>query len=102
MSNHIKSHIVLQIKDAPFGLFANQLNESTLKVFVKYVCDGAFKREFLSCSSLETNIKAADIFGKVSSFFESENLEWKNLAGCCTDGAPAMLGCNSGFQAFMK
>ena len=29
-------------------------------------------------------------------------MKWKNLAGCCTDGAPAMLGCNSGFQASVK
>ena len=26
----------------------------------------------------------------------------ENLAGCCTDGAPAMLGCNSGFKASVK
>ena len=26
----------------------------------------------------------------------------KHLAGCCTDGAPGMLGCNSGFQALVK
>ena len=71
-------------------------------VFAKYVYNGAFKKEFLFCSSLETNTKAADIFEKVSSFFESENLEWKNLAGCCTDGAPVMLDCNSGFEALVK
>ena len=48
------------------------------------------------------NTKAADIFEKVSSFFESEHLQWKNLAGCCTDVAPPMLSCNLGFQAFVK
>ena len=76
MSDDIKSQIVQQIKDASFGLFAIQLDESTdisscaqLMVFAKYVCNGAFKKEFLFCSSLEKNTKAADIFEKVSSFF---------------------------------
>ena len=101
--------MVQQIKDVPFDLFAIQLNEFTdvssyaqLMVFVKYVYNGAFKEEFFFCSSLETNVKAADIFEKFSSFFESEHLEWKTLAGCCTNRAPAMLGCNLGFQALVK
>ena len=38
----------------------------------------------------------------VSSFFESEHLEWKNLAGCRTDAALPMLSCNLGFQALVK
>ena len=37
-------------------------------VFVKYVYNGVYKEEFLFCSSLETNTKAAHIFEKVSSF----------------------------------
>ena len=53
-------------------------------------------------TALETNTKATDIFEKVLSFFESEDLEWQNLAGCCSDGAPAMLNCNAGFQTFVK
>ena len=109
MSDDIKSQIVQQIKDAPFGLFAIQLNESAdvsscaqLMIFVKYVYNGAFREEFLFCSSLKTNDKAPDIFKKVSSFFQSEYLERKNLAGCCTGAAPTMLGHNSGFQALVK
>ena len=109
MSNDIKTQVVQQIKDAPFGLFAIQLDESTdvsscaqLMVFVKYIYNSAFKEEFLFCSALEINTKATDIFEKASSFFESEDLEWQNLAGCCTDGAPAMLGCHSGFQTLVK
>ena len=26
------------------------------------------------------------------------DLDWKNICAICTDGAPAMLGCRSGFQ----
>ena len=71
-------------------------------VFAKYVCNDTFKEEFLFCSPLETTTKAADILEKVSTFFESENLDWKNLASCFTDGAPSMLGCHSGFQVSVK
>ena len=70
-------------------------------VFVKYVLVVHLRKIFF-CSSLETNTKATDIFEKISSFFESEHLEWKNLAGYCTDIAPAMLGYDSGFQALVK
>ena len=71
-------------------------------VFTKYIYNDTFKEEFLFCSSLETTTKAADILEKDSTFFQSENSEWKNLVGCCTDGAPSMLGCHSGFQALVK
>ena len=53
-------------------------------------------------SPFETTTKAADILEKILTFFESENLEWKNLTDCCTDGALSMLGCHSAFQALMK
>ena len=81
MSDDIKSRIAQQIKDAPFDLFAIQVGESIdvsscaqLMVFVKYICNGVCEDEFFFCSSLETNTKAAHIFEKVSSFFESEHL----------------------------
>ena len=108
MSLDIKSQIVQEIKTASFGPFAIQLDESTdisscaqLMVYARHVCNNAFKEEFLFCSALETITKAADVLNKVT-FFTTERLEWKNLAGCCNDGAPAMLGCNSGFQTSVK
>ena len=38
----------------------------------------------------------------MSTFFENNNLSWVNLWGICTDGAPAMIGSRSGFQALVK
>ena len=109
LSLDIKSQIVQEIKTAPFRPFAIQLDISTdislcaqLMVYARYVCNNALKEEFLFCSALETTAKAADILNKVTIFFLTEGLEWKNLAGCCSDGAPAILGCNSGFQALVK
>ena len=109
MAADIREQVVQEIKSAAFGLFLIQLDESTnvascsqLMVFVKYVHLNSFKEELLFCSRLEKTTKAVDVFEKVSSFFESENLLWENLCGCCTDGAPAMLGTKSGFQAYVK
>ena len=98
-----------RIKSAAFDLFSIQLDESTdvascsqLLVFARYVHSGSFKEEFLFCSPLEITTKASDILEKVSSFFESENLLWDNVCGCCTDGTPAMLRTKSGFQVCVK
>ena len=105
MSLDIKSQAVQKIKTALFGLLAIQLDVSScvqLMVYARYVCNNAFKEEFIFCSALETTTKATDILNKVTSIFTTEGLEWKYLAGCCTDDAPAMLGCNSGFQASVK
>ena len=109
MAADIRDQVVQEIKSAAFGLFSIQLDESTdvvscsqLMVFVKYVHLNSFMEELLFCSRLEKTTKAVDVFEKVSSFFESENLLWENLCGCCTDGAPAMLGTKSGFQAYIK
>jgi hypothetical protein len=58
--------------------------------------------EVLLCKPLETTTTARDVFKVVSNFFEEHGIEWKNLCAVCTDGAPAMLGCRSGFQALIK
>ncbi|XP_068219230.1 protein FAM200C-like [Palaemon carinicauda] len=86
-----------------------QLDESTdvsscsqLLVFVRYINSGDIKDEFLFCIELETTTKADDVMEKVSSFFQEEYLQWENVCGVCTDGAPAMLGSKSGFQSRVK
>ena len=68
----IKCQVVEEIKTAPFGLFAIQIDQSTdislcaqLVVFAKYVYNDTFKKEFIFCSPLETITKAADIQEKV-------------------------------------
>ncbi|XP_066952540.1 zinc finger BED domain-containing protein 5-like [Macrobrachium rosenbergii] len=45
---------------------------------------------------------ATDVMNAVSSFFDKHGLSWNNLVGITTDGAPAMLGSRSGFQAKVK
>jgi hypothetical protein len=60
------------------------------------------KIEFLFCKPLETTVTARDGFKVVSDSFEERNIKWKNVCAVCTDRAPAMLGCRSGFQALIK
>ena len=82
LSNDIKCQVVEKNKTALFGLFAIKIDKSTeiswcahLMVFTKYVYNDTFNEEFLFCLPLETTKKAADILEKVSTFFESENMD---------------------------
>ena len=106
MSKDIKEQVVEEILSAPFGLFSIQLDESTdcsqLMAFVRYIHSGKLKEEFLFCTALKSTIKASDILTTMSTFFENNNLSWVNLCGVCTDGAPAIIGSRSGFQALVK
>ena len=38
----------------------------------------------------------------VNDFFNENGLDWGNLVGITTDGAPTMLGSRSGFQTLVK
>ena len=109
MSNNILMQVVKQLKSSPFKLFSLQLDDSTdvssysqLLVYVRYVHEKKFKEDFLLCRELETTTKAQDVFELINRFFQENNIEWKNLCGVCTDGAPAMLGSRSGFQKLVK
>uniref|UniRef100_UPI00358F884D protein FAM200C-like n=1 Tax=Myxine glutinosa TaxID=7769 RepID=UPI00358F884D len=109
LSSDITGQVIAEIKDAAFGLFSIQLDESTdvsscsqLLAFVRYVKGDSIKEEFLFCRSLERNIRAVDVMEKVTEFFDHEELNWHNVCGVCTDGAPAMLGAKSGFQDVLE
>ena len=101
MSKNIKSKVISKINSSP--VFALQLNETTyvsnfsqLLVYVRYVADERINKEFLFCQPLETTSKAANVFQVLIDFFDKTKLYWSKLVGVCTDGAPAMIGANSG------
>ncbi|KAM4807621.1 zinc finger BED domain-containing protein 5-like [Rhinophrynus dorsalis] len=105
MSADIIDQVIQEIKSAPLGIFSIQLDESTdvancsqLLVYVRYINGGDFKDEFLFCKPLETTTTARDVFETTGSFLEKHEISWEKVCGVCTDGAPAMLGCRSGFQ----
>jgi len=102
MSEDVKKQVVNEIKASP--MFSFQVDESTdvsscaqLLVFVRYICSGDIKEEFLFCSELDTMTTSADIIKKMKTFFEAAGLQWENICGVCTDGAPAMMGSRSCF-----
>ncbi|XP_069616232.1 zinc finger BED domain-containing protein 5-like [Ranitomeya imitator] len=109
MSADILDQVIQEIKSAPLPIFSIQLDESTdvancaqLLVCARYINDGDFKDEFLFCKPLETTTTAHDIFDAVGSFLKAHNISWEKVCGVCTDGAPAMLGCRSGFQRLVQ
>ena len=107
MSDNIKSKVLSKIDSSP--VFALQLDESTdisnlsqLLVYVKYVADERINEEFLFCQPLETTSKTVDVFQMLIDFFDKTELSWSKLVGVCTDGAPAMIGANSGLISLVK
>ena len=109
MADDIKQQVVEELRSTPLGLFSIQLDESTdvagcaqLLVFVRYVHELELKDEFLFCHALESTTTGEDVFREVSGFLEQVGLSWGNVSGCTTDGAPAMLGVKSGFQARVR
>ena len=82
----------------PFDELTDVANCSRLLVYVRYIYGGDFKDEFLFCKPLETTTTARDVFNKVGSFLQNHDSPWGYVCSVCTDGAPAMLGCGSGFQ----
>ena len=75
---------------------------SQLMVFVRYAVSTSVKEELLFCSALDTNTKVLDVIEKVDHFFNEKGIAWKNLCGVRTDGAPTMLGSNSGFRVLVQ
>ena len=107
MSDNIKSKVLSKIDSSP--VFALQLDESTdisnlsqLLVYVRYVADERINEEFLFCRPLETTSKAVDVFQMLIDNFDKTELSRSKLVGVCTDGAPAMIGANSGSISLVK
>ena len=107
MADNIKDQVISKVRTA--GLFALQLDESTdvsscaqLLVYARYLQSNTFKDEFLCCLELSSRTRGEDVFEAVDDFFKVNCLQWSELCGSCTDGAPAMLGHHSGFQARVR
>ena len=97
------------VKDSKFG-FSMPLNESTditnnaqLLGYVRYTTqDNDVKTELLMCQELSSTTKGKDVFEVSDNFFKQNELDWKKLIGCTTDGAPSMLEPKSGFTIYVK
>ena len=108
MSGDIAEQIIAGVKDSKFG-FAIQLDESTdvakcsqLLVNVSYIHNNIVKTELLLSQALAATTKRKDVFDVLADFFKENEPDWSMLVGCTTDGAPAVLGRKSEFQAYVK
>ena len=98
ISQNIKEQVVDEIKKSPFVIWLDESTDvsqySQLLVFVRYVHEKNFKEELLFCKPLKLNTRAEDVLKAVNDFFLKLMifLNWGNLMGITTDGAPTMLG----------
>ena len=105
MSQDILLQVVEGVRSSP--LFSLQLDESTdisscaqLLVYARYIFENNVKVQYLFSEPLSTTCRE-DVFKIVKDFFEKHELDWKQLVGICTDGAPSMIGCRSGFKGLV-
>ena len=107
LANDIECQVLQKMQASPF--FAIQCNETTdiaqmsqLLVYVRFVGSTTIEEEMLFCRPLETTTKAEDVLKLVDAYFHEKDMKWERLVGVCTDGAPAMRGCRSGFIVKIK
>uniref|UniRef100_A0A0L8GBM5 DUF4371 domain-containing protein n=1 Tax=Octopus bimaculoides TaxID=37653 RepID=A0A0L8GBM5_OCTBM len=79
MPDNILSQVISKIKTSMFNYVTIQIDETTDMVDVAQIC-----------------------VYKVDQFFNTHGINWEYVASMCTDSAPAMLGCCSGFQTMVK
>ena len=101
--------MVSRFQNSIFSFFSIQLDKTTdvdnvaqICVYVLYAYDKHLEDEFWFCKTLNVSTTARKIFYKAYRFFYAHDIKWENAIGLCSDGAPAMLGCRSGFQALDK
>ena len=93
LSVDISDQVISEVKDSKYG-FSIQLDESTdvtnnaqLLVYVRYTQDNAVKTALLMSKELSGTTKGKDIFEALDNFFKLNELDWRKLIGCTTDGA---------------
>ncbi|CAH1966459.1 unnamed protein product [Acanthoscelides obtectus] len=99
----IRSQIINKVKLSPFCAIScdessDIVNCAQLVVYVRYIDGDIIQEENLYSQSLTAGTTSEDI----SNFVEKNDLEWKKLIGLCTDGAPSMIGVQSGLAKKLK
>lgn len=102
--------VSLKCKLAECDWYSLALDESTdatdtaqLAVFVRAVTPTiGIIEDLLGVCSMKDTTKGVDILKEVKQLLEAFDLPLSKLAGVTTDGAPAMVGSQSGFIALLK
>lgn len=75
------------------------MNEAILMGFVRYVNEEKISEDFFCYYSLPENTTGEAIFCAIEEKIKQYGLDWANVIGLCTDGAPAMTGWKKGLAA---
>ena len=59
-------------------------------------------KNFSSANLWKQTSKAANVFQALIDFLDKTKLSWSKPVGICTDGAPIMIGANSGLASLVK
>ena len=107
MSTDINEQVITEVQGSKYGFAildktTDVSNCAQLLVFVRYATKDSIQGVLLLSIKMRTTTKGEDVFELVDNFFKKNGLQWSKLVGCTTDGAPAMLGRKSGFQARVK
>ena len=102
LSEDILLQVVAAVKSSP--VYSLQLDESTdvascsqLFVYVRYFEGEVMREKYLFLDTLATTTRGQDVFRILEAFLLKYWLGWVALVGLCTDGAPSLIGCTSGF-----
>ncbi|XP_029654905.1 protein ZBED8-like, partial [Octopus sinensis] len=86
-----------------------QLDESTdisnvcqLVSYVRFVDDENIIDEFLFCLEMDGHTRGEDIFNIFDNFMKTNKIQWDKVGSICTDGAPVMIGHQSGLVTRIK
>ncbi|XP_036357556.1 protein ZBED8-like [Octopus sinensis] len=106
MGQDVESQLIEKLKLRKFSL---QMDESTIRdsealllTYVRYIDHEEFQEEMLFCESFETTTTANDIYIKIKHYLDANKIPKENLLACAADGAPAMMGKNTGCLKMMK
>ena len=105
----IADQVISSVKDPKYE-FSMQLDESMditnnaqLLVYTRYTTQNYdAETKLLMSKELSSTTKGKDVFEVLYNFFKQDEIDWKKMIGCTTDGAPSMLGRKSGFSTYVE
>lgn len=107
MARDVKNQLVARLKKSVY--FTLQFDESTdvaneaiLVGFVRYAHEEKILEDIFCFYSLPDRTTGERIFQAIEQKINEYQLDFKNVIGLCTDGAPAMLGVNVGLAKRMS
>ena len=102
----VELQLIEKLKSQKFSLQIDECtvrkSEALLLAYVRYIDKEKFQEEMLFCQSLETTTRGVDIYNKVSNYFDDNEIPKTNIVSCAADGAPAMMGKNTGCLKLLK